>query len=766
MSENNEYIQQAIEEYASHEARTGRFRFGAPRAPHMLGDGSRFLFLRSQDGQDNVTSLWMAIPEQQREIKIADPRELLDNAGDESVPAEERARRERAREANSGIVDFSVDDEGTRAVFTMNGALFVSDIHEGTTRTITPHFSCDVEALAAPILNPRISPDGSLIAYSADAGLVIVDIATGNAVSMLVVPQDMRDVVHTGIAEFVAGEEMDRYDGFWWSPDSRSLLVEQFDASDEPLWYIVNPTDPTQPADARRYAQALTKNAVVSLHAVAIARDEHSQLHVHTKRVSWDNAQFEYLAAVSWSAGYNPVLLVQDRLQQHDAVLEVLLDDGDGDTVATDVLATHHNEQWLDLILGTPARTPDGALLCAINDMEHDTNRLTLNGHAFTPVGWQVRHVLGVDESGVLCVVQRTPQLAADVPDMWRDDAHMHDARSYDVVFIDYEGNLTPINSAAGVYSGAMGKKGIVLTGSSMHEARATMTWKSRVHEDHVPEMTIASYAREPRFTPCVEFTQLGDDALFTAIVTPSKASKYAHAQQLPVLMKPYAGPGFQQVVLQQSSYFDAQWWADQGFIVVITDGHGTTGRGPRFDRAIYKNMKRVTLDDQVAAVHALPDAIAALNAQSPTPIAQPDLQHVAMIGWSYGGFISAAAVLEEPDVFAAACAGAPPVDWTLYDTHYTERYLGLDPQVYEDNSILDDAPQLVRPLMLIHGFADDNVTIANSLRLSQRLMQAGRDHTYLPLTGITHMTNEPAVAKNLLLLQRDFLIRAFRARH
>ena len=176
--------------------------------------------------------------------------------------------------------------------------------------------------------------------------------------------------------------------------------------------------------------------------------------------------------------------------------------------------------------------------------------------------------------------------------------------------------------------------------------------------------------------------------------------------------------------------------------------------------------MKSVTLEDQVDAVRALPEALSTLAAQenkesSETTIPQPDLNRVAIIGWSYGGFLSALAVLEAPETFAAACAGAPPTDWTLYDTHYTERYLGLDPAVYERNSIISDAPQLDRPLMLIHGFADDNVTIAHSLRLSQALMAAGRKHTFLPLTGITHMTNDETVAENLLILQRDFLAEA-----
>ena len=196
--------------------------------------------------------------------------------------------------------------------------------------------------------------------------------------------------------------------------------------------------------------------------------------------------------------------------------------------------------------------------------------------------------------------------------------------------------------------------------------------------------------------------------------------------------------------------------------IVVTTDGRGTTGRGPQWDRAIYETMKSVTLEDQIDAVRALPEALEALageNAAANVP--QPDLSRVAMIGWSYGGFLSALAVLEAPETFAAACAGAPPTDWTMYDTHYTERYLGLDSAVNERNSIIADAPQLDRPLMLIHGFADDNVTIAHSLRQSLALMATGRKHTFLPLTGITHMTTDETVAETLLILQRDFLAEA-----
>jgi dipeptidyl-peptidase-4 len=133
----------------------------------------------------------------------------------------------------------------------------------------------------------------------------------------------------------------------------------------------------------------------------------------------------------------------------------------------------------------------------------------------------------------------------------------------------------------------------------------------------------------------------------------------------------------------------------------------------------------------------------------------------VGIRGWSFGGYLAAMAVLRRPDVFHAAVAGAPVTDQALYDTAYTERYLGLpqeEPDVYRRNSLLDDAPNLTRPLLLIHGLADDNVFVANTLRLSRALTEAGRLHAVVPLSGITHMTTQESVAENLLLLQVRFL--------
>ncbi len=121
---------------------------------------------------------------------------------------------------------------------------------------------------------------------------------------------------------------------------------------------------------------------------------------------------------------------------------------------------------------------------------------------------------------------------------------------------------------------------------------------------------------------------------------------------------------------------------------------------------------------------------------------------------------------MRRPDIFHVAVAGAPVTEWRLYDTHYTERYLGIDPEgadrsAYDGSSLLDDAAALSRPLLLIHGIADDNVIAANTLMLSQRLTEAGRLHAVLPLTGITHMTPQEAVAEHLLTVQLDFIRQA-----
>jgi dipeptidyl-peptidase-4 len=240
---------------------------------------------------------------------------------------------------------------------------------------------------------------------------------------------------------------------------------------------------------------------------------------------------------------------------------------------------------------------------------------------------------------------------------------------------------------------------------------------------------------------------RLGDRGLAAGLVLPRD---HTAGTKLPVLLDPYGGPHAQRVLSARAAWLEPQWLADQGFAVLVVDNRGSPGRDPAWEKAIHRDFVGPVLDDQIDALRAAAEAEPDL-----------DLDRVGIRGWSFGGWLAALAVLRRPDVFHVGIAGAPVTDWALYDTVYTERYLGMpeeQPGVYRRNSLIDAAPALERPLLLIHGLADDNVVAAHTLRLSQRLTESGRAHSVLPLTGVTHMTPQEAVAENLLLLQVEFL--------
>jgi dipeptidyl-peptidase-4 len=253
---------------------------------------------------------------------------------------------------------------------------------------------------------------------------------------------------------------------------------------------------------------------------------------------------------------------------------------------------------------------------------------------------------------------------------------------------------------------------------------------------------------------PRITLLTAGTRELPAAVLLPSW---HEPGTPLPVLMDPYGGPHAQRVVASRNAHLTSQWFAEQGFAVVVVDGRGTPGRGPAFERAVRGDLAGPVLEDQV-------DGLLAVAERHP----DLDLGRVGIRGWSFGGYLAALAVLRRPDVFHAAVAGAPVTDWALYDTHYTERYLGHPDQekaAYARSSLLEGAGELTRPLLIVHGLADDNVVAAHTLRLSSALLAAGRPHSVLPLSGVTHMTPQEVVAENLLLLQVDFLRNALAER-
>jgi dipeptidyl-peptidase 4 len=687
------------------EARTRRFTLGLPRSFTIAEDGGRVLFLRSRAGDDPMTCLWAFDVDSGAEYLVADPAELGDAGGD--LTPEERTRRERMREQATGITAYAADRGARLASFTLAGRLWAVDIG-GPDAGGRASRARELPAAGAAA-DPRPDPAGSLIAYVSGGGLRVIG-ADGSGDRLLAAPEGP-DVGY-GLPEHVAAESMHRHRGYWWAPDGSRLLVARVDLAPVQRWYIADPANPGRPPTEIAYPAAGTANADVTLWILGL---DGSRVEVR-----WDRVAHEYVVAACW-AGPELLVTVQSRSQRSLRVLAV-----DPATGQTRLRREDTDPCWVEIVPGVPAVTAAGAMVWTADI--GGSRRLLVDGAAVTPDGLNVREVTGTDGESVLFTASAEPSEIG----LW--------------AYTPGSG-AAPVEDSPGVHSGwrAGGTTVVVSRWPDRVGQRSSVLRAGR------PAAVIASVAEAPVLTPRAEVLRLGERELRTVVLLPSWHRP--GSGRLPVLMDPYGGPAGQRVLALLDYYVAEQWFAEQGFAVVIADGRGTPGRGPAWEREIYGDLAGPVLEDQVAALHAAAERFPDL-----------DLGRVGIRGWSFGGFLAALAVLRRPDVFHAAVAGAPVIDQRLYDTHYKERFLGHPdeaPEAYDRSSLINDAPGLRRPLMLIHGLADDNVVVANTLRLSSALLAAGRPHTVLPLAGVTHMALREDVAENLLILQVDFLKRA-----
>jgi dipeptidyl-peptidase-4 len=679
------------------QARTRRFTLGAPRGFTVSPDGDRVVFLRSRGGTDPVTCLWSLDLATGEERLVADPHTL--DATGEDLPPEEKARRERSREQAGGIVGYATDRAVTMAAFALSGQLYVTEFAD----RLTPRL---VETPGG-VIDPRPDPHGRFVAYVSGGALHVHDLVRRTTTTLA---EPDRPLVTRGLADFAAAEEMGRMRGYWWSPEGDALLVTRVDEAPVQQWHIADPANPATAPTAVRYPAAGTPNALVTAEIITLDGSR--------TPVTWDD---EYLADVVWDAE-GLLVVTEPRDQTALRVRRVDLATG-----ATTLVDERTDPVWVDIVPGVPAHTASGALV-TVADID-DTRRLVVDGTAVTPPGLQVRDVTCVDGEVVLLRASAEPTSIGLWT--WSPDG------------------LVSLTAASGVHSGFLAGGTLVVTRSDLATDGSVTTvrrGRDAGPDAVVPaELAIASFADPPGLEPRVTLLTTGSRNLPTALLLPSW---HEPGTRLPVLMDPYGGPHAQRVVAARGAHLTSQWFAEQGFAVVVVDGRGTPGRGPAFERAVHGDLATPVLDDQVEALQSLakdhPDL---------------DLTRVGIRGWSFGGYLATLAVLRRPDVFHAAVAGAPVTDWSLYDTHYTERYLGRPgSDSYRRSSLIEDAGKLTRPLLLVHGLADDNVVAAHTLRFSSALLAAGRPHSVLPLSGVTHMTPQEVVAENLLLLQVQFL--------
>jgi dipeptidyl-peptidase 4 len=755
-------------------ARTRRFSLGEPRGFQVAPDGRNIAFLRSGSSNDPVNRLYVLERSGQGgwiERCVFDPAAESSTAGDQPLTPEERARRERMRETSSGITSYDVDRDCTKAVFALGGSL-----HTVSLATAEP--LCTLTTPAGPF-DPRLSPDGTLVAFVAGGALHIAAAngtpLHGSASWVTVAADDNKDVTW-GIADFNAAEEFDRYRGFWWSPDSQAILAARVDNSPVQTWWIADPANPSATPVSHRYPAAGTANAVVTLAVLPVAQmltggtslaqtqPAQAQPVQLTTNGTEDHERWPYLVHASWTeAGCTAVWMNREQTSQTTV-------DVHPQTGAARTLRTATNEAWIERCPGTPIRLSDNRLLHAETghldtatagaiDPEGTQYLVVANGdgtqRAITPPNLQVRRVVSVTETQVIFTANASQKLLGAHSDLLKVDPG---AVSVFSVGLDGTG-LTLIAGGAdvGVHdvvaisaNGAVQLIRSVSTNRTRAEHRVVVEGQTQHMVETLTEIALVN--------PKPTFFRAGVKALNCVAFVPSPGSpgdRKAKAQgctTFPILMDPYGGPHAQRVVQARNAHTTSQWFADQGFVVVVVDGRGTPGLGPNFERAVKGDLALGVLEDQIIGLH-----------EAAALIPQADLSRVGIRGWSFGGFLAGLAVLERPEVFHCAVVGAPVTEWRLYDTGYTERYLGNpvdNPEIYDANSLLTRAHKLTRPMMLVHGLADDNVVAANTLQLSSALLAAGKPHEVLPLSGVTHMTPQEAVAENLLLLQVEFLNR------
>ena len=617
-------------------------------------------------------------------------------------PAEPTGPTEPAK-TGTGIGAYATDQTARLAAFALAGTLWTVDVADGAARRLPAQ---------SPVADPRPDPAGRRVAYVCDGALRVIEAdGTGDRV----IAAANRPDVTFGIGEHTGYAGLGGLRGYWWASDGARLLVARVDSAGVQRWHVGDPAEPGRAPRVVRYPAAGTANAAVTLWIAGLDGSR--------TQVRWHRDAFEYVPGAGWDA-HGPYAVVQSRDQRTVRFLGI--DPASGETT---VLREQRDACWVLLVPGSPARTASGAVVSHA-DLD-GTRYLTADGAPVTPTGLQLHAVLGVDGDEVLFTASAEPT-----------ETHLWTYRAGD--------GIRKLTAEPAVHDG------VRRAGTLVHVARGADRPGGRtvVARDGQSAVPVASLAERPVLDVHATRLVLGPRELRAVLYLPSW---YRPGEgRLPILADPYGGAALQRVTAELNwRFLMPQWLAEQGFAVLVADGSGTPGRGPAWEREVYGDVYGPVLQDQVTAVQEA----ARLH---------PDLDpgRVGIRGWSFGGSLATWAVLHRPDVFHVAVAGAGITDQRLYNAYWRERFLGHPdqfPERYEALSLVRAAPKLTRPLLLIHGLADTNVSPAHTLRLSSALLAAGRPHEVLLLPGVGHQALSEKIAEKLLWHQVRFLQRHLR---
>jgi dipeptidyl-peptidase-4 len=692
----------ANEEFLRQYAETYRFSLGRPRSATVTPDGSAVLFLRSPP-RSFVQNLYEFDCQTGQERTLLTAEQVL-GGSEETLSEEEKARRERQRLAARGIAGYDLSKDGTKILVPLSGKLFVVDRPSGKSHEVKS------SSTAFPI-DPMFSPDASLLACVRDGEVFVTDLKSGGERK---ITEGAGGTISNGTAEFVAQEEMGRYHGYWWSPDNKLIAYQQTDTAGLETFHIADPAKPESEPGEWPYPRPGKKNAAVSLGIVPAAGGE-------TVWVTWDRERYPYLATVKWEENAPLTILVQSRRQTEEVLYAV-----NEKTGATRELLRETDGAWLNLQQSCPHWLEDGSGFLWLTERtgEWTLELRSRDGElvrALTPAGLGLADLAEVDDKrGVVYVSAGA------------DPTQLH---VYSVPLAG--GDPTRLTTEPGMHTFGFGERADVYTHSmNLADGRAG-TFVERAGGKRIGELK--SVAEEPPFLPKLELVTV-DERDFRAVVI--RPRSFDRSKKYPVVVDVYGGPHSNTVNAAPRGYLLEQWLADQGFVVVSIDGRGTPRRGRQWERIIQGNLIDVPLEDQVSALKALGE-------KHP----EMDLKRIGIGGWSFGGYFSAMAVMRRPDVYKAGVAGAPVCSWEDYDTHYTERYLGLPDENkvgYDASNVLTYCKDLTVPLLIIHGTSDDNVYFMHSLKMTEALFRAGKRFEFLPLAGFTHMVPDPEVTVRL----------------